>query len=215
MSILAALIQELDQEAQTTRRVLERVPEDRLSWKPHEKSMSLGQLALHVATVPGMVAEISQHSPFPVPEFTQPGATSAAELVPVLEQSVAKAKQIMSRMKDADLANQWSVVDGSREVMRLPIGALLRSIMLNHWYHHRGQLSVYLRQVGVPVPSIYGPSADENPFAANPASAVSARTYTAASSGRHTRVRAGGKPKLKQSRVRGTGSSLRSTPTSQ
>jgi uncharacterized damage-inducible protein DinB len=80
----------------------------------------------------------------------------------------------MSGMKDADLANQWSVVDGSREVMKLPIGALLRSIMLNHWYHHRGQLSVYLRQVGVPVPSIYGPSADENPFAANPASAVSA-----------------------------------------
>ena len=174
MSMIAALIQELEQEAQTTRRVLERVPEDRLSWKPHEKSMSLGQLALHVATVPGMVAEISQHSPFPVPEFTQPSVTSAAELVPALEQSVAKAKQIMSGMKDADLANQWSVVDGSREVMTLPIGALLRSIMLNHWYHHRGQLSVYLRQVGVPVPSIYGPSADENPFAANPVSAVSA-----------------------------------------
>jgi uncharacterized damage-inducible protein DinB len=172
MSMLAALIQELEQEAQTTRRVLERVPENRLSWKPHEKSMSLGQLALHVATVPGMVAEISQHSPFPVPEFTQPSAASAGELVPALEQSVARAKQILSSMNDADLTKQWSVVDGTREVMKLPIGALLRSIMLNHWYHHRGQLSVYLRQVGVPVPSIYGPSADENPFAAGPCPAA-------------------------------------------
>ena len=81
---------------------------------------------------------------------------------------MAKAKQILSNMKDVDLTKKWSVVDGTREVMTLPIGALLRSIMLNHWYHHRGQLSVYLRQVGVPVPSIYGPSADENPFAANP-----------------------------------------------
>src|SRR5262245_46103116 len=169
MAAIHALLQELEQEAQTTRRVLERVPENRLGWKPHEKSMSLGQLALHVATVPGMVAEISQQSPFPVPEFTQPSAASAAELVLTLEQSVAKAKKILSSMNDADLTNQWSVVDGSREVMKLPIGALLRSIMLNHWYHHRGQLSVYLRQVGVPVPSIYGPSADDNPFAANPA----------------------------------------------
>jgi uncharacterized damage-inducible protein DinB len=172
MSMIEALLQELEQEAQTTRRVLERVPGDRLAWKPHDKSMSLGQLALHVATVPGAVAEIAGQSPFPLPEFTQPSATSAAELIPALEQSVAKAREILLAMDDAALARTWRAVDGDREVMALPVGALLRSIMLNHWYHHRGQLSVYLRQVGAPVPSIYGPSADENPFVARAAASV-------------------------------------------
>ncbi len=173
MSTIEALLQELDQEAQTTRRVLDRVPGDRLGWKPHDKSMSLGQLAMHVATVPGAIAEISQQSPFPLPEFTQPSATSAAELIPALEQSVTKAREILRGMDESALARTWRVVDGDREVMALPVGALLRSIMLNHWYHHRGQLSVYLRQVGATVPSIYGPSADENPFAARQSPAVS------------------------------------------
>jgi len=174
MSTVKALLQEFEQEAQTTRRVLERVPADRLSWKPHDKSMSLGQLALHVAIVPGAVAEISRQSPVPLPEFKHPSATSAAELIPALDESVAKVRKVLGAMDDAALASTWRVMDGEREVMALPVGALLRSIMLNHWYHHRGQLSVYLRQVGAPVPSIYGPSADENPFAARQASAVSA-----------------------------------------
>ena len=164
-STVELLLQELEQEAQTTRRVLERVPDDRLAWKPHDRSMSLGQLALHIASVPGAIAEISQISPFPVPKFEQPSAKSAAELVPALEQSLARARTILRTLDDADLGKIWRVMDGDREVMALPVGAVLRSIMLNHWYHHRGQLSVYLRQVGVPVPSIYGPSADENPFA--------------------------------------------------
>ena len=127
--------------------------------------MSLGQLALHVATVPGTVAGIASQSPFQVPEFNQPVATSAAELVPALEASVGEAKKILSSMDDAALGETWRLLNGEREVMALPRGAVLRSIMLNHWYHHRGQLSVYLRLLGVPVPSIYGPSADENPFA--------------------------------------------------
>ena len=161
-----ALLLELEQEAKTTRRVLERVPGDKLSWKPHDKSMSLGQLALHVATTPGTVAEICQISPFPAPDFTHEPATSAAELVPALEKSVARAREILSSMDDADLGKMWRVTAGGQEVMAMPVGAVLRSIMLNHWYHHRGQLSVYLRQCGALVPSIYGPSADENPFAA-------------------------------------------------
>jgi uncharacterized damage-inducible protein DinB len=152
--------------------VLERVPDDQLAWKPHDKSMSLGQLALHIATMPGTIAELSRLSPFPLPKFEQPSAASAAELVPALDQSVAKATTILRGMDDADLAQMWRVVDGDREVMAIPVGGMLRMIMLNHWYHHRGQLSVYLRQVGVPVPSIYGPSADENPFAAASAVAV-------------------------------------------
>jgi uncharacterized damage-inducible protein DinB len=167
------LIQELDQEAQTTRRVLERVPGDRLGWKPHAKSMSLGQLALHVATTPGGVSEIVRQSPHPVPEFNQPSASSAAELIPALEESVMKAKENLRTIGDAGLGNIWRLVEGDKELMAMPVGAVLRFIMLNHWYHHRGQLSVYLRQPGVPVPSIYGPSADENPFVVEQTSAAS------------------------------------------
>ena len=174
MTTIESLLQELEQEAQTTRRVLERVPEDRLAWKPHDKSMSLGQLALHVATTPGFVAEFCQQSPFQMPKFTQPSATSTAELMRALDESIGKARQILRGMDDAALGKTWRVVDGEREVMAMPVGAVMRTIMLNHWYHHRGQLSVYLRQVGAKVPSIYGPSADENPFAAQPASVASA-----------------------------------------
>jgi uncharacterized damage-inducible protein DinB len=172
MRMIDALLQELEQEAKTTRRVLERVPEDRLGWKPHDRSWSLGQLALHVATVPGAIAEISRLSPFQFPPFAQASPASAAELVPALDRSVAKAREILKGMDDSELAKTWKAVDGEREVFALPVGGLLRSIMLNHWYHHRGQLSVYLRQVGVPVPSIYGPSADENPFAARAAASI-------------------------------------------
>lgn len=165
MSMIEALIQELEQEAQTTRRVLERVPDDRLNWKPHAKSMSLGQLALHVATIPGGVSDIVRQSPFSVPRFTQPSASSSGELIPALQDSVSRAKDNLRAIGDAGLAGLWQLVDAdNRKVMAMPVGAVVRSIMLNHWYHHRGQLSVYLRQLNVPVPSIYGPSADENPF---------------------------------------------------
>ncbi len=164
MSATAGFIAELEQEAMTTRRVLERVPNDQLAWKPHQKSMSLGQLALHVATIPGNVAEIAAVSPFQVPPFTQPAAATTSELLPALDASVAKARTILGGMDDAALAATWRLMHGDREMMALPRGAVLRTIMLNHWYHHRGQLSVYLRALNVPLPSIYGPSADENPF---------------------------------------------------
>ncbi len=165
MAMIDGMLQELEQEAQTTRRVLERVPDAHLNWKPHAKSMSLGQLALHVATLPGGVASIAAQNPFPVPNFTQASATSTSELIPALTRSIADARALLSGMSDADLAATWRLVDGDRELMAVPRGAMLRSLMLNHWYHHRGQLAVYLRQVGALVPSIYGPSADENPFA--------------------------------------------------
>jgi len=164
MTAIEVLLLELENEAKTTRRVLERVPGDQLAWKPHTKSMSLGQLAMHVATVPGNVAEIAAKPSFAVTAFTQASATSAAELIPALEQSVAKARHLLGGMDDAELAETWRLTNGDREIMAVPRAALLRSVMLNHWYHHRGQLSVYLRELNVPVPSIYGPSADENPF---------------------------------------------------
>jgi len=165
MSIAEGLLQELEQEAQTTKRVLERVPQAHLGWRPHEKSMTLGQLALHIAMVPGAVAQLVAQPSMQAPKFEHPAASSVSELVPALENSVKQAKDALGRMDDRAINETWRVLDGERELMAMPRIAFLRSIMLNHWYHHRGQLSVYLRQLNVPVPSIYGPSADENPFA--------------------------------------------------
>ena len=165
MALIDGLLQELEQEAQTTKRVLERVPQAHLSWKPHEKSMSLGQLALHIATVPGNVAQMVAQPSMQRPAFVQPAATQASELLPALENSIKQAKTALGGMDDGAITATWKVLDGDREIMAMPRVAALRAIMLNHWYHHRGQLSVYLRQLNVPVPSIYGPSADENPFA--------------------------------------------------
>ena len=166
MAIINGMLEELEQEAQATRRVLERIPEDQMNWKPHPKARTLGELALHVATVPGSVAEfIASTSPAQVPDFIDPSPPSAAELIPALDESIAKAKQILGDMDDATIMATWRMMDGEREVFALSRVSLLRSIMLNHWYHHRGQLTVYLRQLDIPIPPIYGPSADENPFA--------------------------------------------------
>jgi uncharacterized damage-inducible protein DinB len=166
MSLSDALLQELEQEARTTRRVLERVPDAHLTWKPHEKSRSLGQLALHVATMTGGVATLASTPVAQAPKFeNEPAASTAAELLPALEESLTKARGILQGMDDASMMATFKVMAGDREVMAMPRVAFLRAIMLNHWYHHRGQLSVYLRELNVPVPSIYGPSADENPFA--------------------------------------------------
>jgi uncharacterized damage-inducible protein DinB len=164
---------ELEQEALTTRRVLERVQEGHLTWKPHEKSMTLGKLALHVARIPGGLAEAACQSPFQIPGFNHPTPHEGRGADPGLRAERAKAREILRTMDDAALVRTWRAVSGDRDVMTLPVGAVLRSLMLNHWYHHRGQLSVYLRELGVPVPSIYGPSADENPFMTQSASGVS------------------------------------------
>jgi uncharacterized damage-inducible protein DinB len=166
MALIDGILQELEQEAHTTRRVLERVPGNQLTWRPHDKARTLGELALHVAIVPGGVAElIASPSPAQAPQFIDPTPKNASELVPALSESIAKAKRLLGGMSDATLTSTWRMMQGERELFALPRLALLRSIMLNHWYHHRGQLTVYLRALGVPVPSVYGPSADENPFA--------------------------------------------------
>jgi len=166
MTIAETLLAELEQEAQTTRRVLERVPQAHLTWKPHQKSLSLGQLALHVATVPGNVAELLVPDSMEAPQFVHAEAATAAELVPALEASVARAREHLGRLSDAAMGSTWRVMKGSRELMAMPRAAFARAIMLNHWYHHRGQLLVYLRLLDIPVPSVYGPTADENPFPA-------------------------------------------------
>jgi uncharacterized damage-inducible protein DinB len=164
--LIEALLQELEQETQTTRRVLERIPADRLGWKPHDRSMSLGQLALHVATIPGNVAQLAAHTTVPEPPaFIQAEAATSAELVPALKASLAKAREVLGGMDDAQLMETWRLMSGDKELMAMPRVAVVRAIMLNHWYHHRGQLLVYLRMHNVPLPSVYGPTADENPFA--------------------------------------------------
>jgi uncharacterized damage-inducible protein DinB len=165
MALIDGMLQELEHEAQTTRRVLERVPNDQLTWRPHAKARTLGELALHIANVPGAVAALVATSPVQAPQFTDPSPAKAAELIPALDASISRAKSILGGMDDATLLATWRMMNGEQEVIALPRVAMLRSIMLNHWYHHRGQLTVYLKELGVPIPSIYGPSADENPFA--------------------------------------------------
>jgi uncharacterized damage-inducible protein DinB len=166
MAIIDGLLAELEQEAQTTRRVLERIPQAHLTWKPHPKSMSLGQLALHVATVPGNVAELAAIDTIPEPPASiRPEATSASELLPSLTESVAKAKRALGGFDDAKMAATWRLQSNGRDILAMPRVAFVRAIMLNHWYHHRGQLLVYLRLLNQSVPSVYGPTADENPFA--------------------------------------------------
>jgi uncharacterized damage-inducible protein DinB len=165
MKMIDGLLAELEQEAETTRRVLERIPQAHLAWKPHPKSMSLGQLALHVATVPGGVAELAAQDTIPEPpSFVQREAASAAELVPALEASVARARILLGGFDDARMAETWRLQSGGQEILAMPRVAVVRTIMLNHWYHHRGQLLVYLRLLNQSVPSVYGPTADENPF---------------------------------------------------
>jgi uncharacterized damage-inducible protein DinB len=166
MAIIDGLLQEFEQEAQATRRVLERVPGNRLGWRPHERARSLGELAMHVAVMPGGVAElVASPSPAQFPQFLDPSLSSASELIPAFEQCIAKVKHVLGAMDDAALLATWRLMKGDREMLTVPRVAMLRSVLLNHWYHHRGQLTVYLRELDVPVPAIYGPSADENPFA--------------------------------------------------
>ncbi|HVZ23367.1 MAG TPA: DinB family protein [Vicinamibacterales bacterium] len=164
MSATAAMIQEFEQESATTRRVLERVPTEKLAWKPHDKSMSLGALAVHVAQVPGFITDWAVQDSVTASGGSHPEPKSTAEILAIHDASVSKAKANMSAVGDANLGKMWEfkTPDG-HTIMKMPKGALLRSVALNHWYHHRGQLSVYLRLLNVPVPSIYGPSADEQP----------------------------------------------------
>lgn len=163
---VAELLQELEQEAGNTRRTLERVPDDQLAWKPHEKSLSLGQLALHIATLPGAITEVALRPQFEAgPRPLRPSAASRAELLEAFDKSLADAKTRLGALDDAALDVTWKRMNGDQVVMTLPRAAVFRTMLLNHWYHHRGQLTVYLRLLGVPLPAIYGPSADENPFA--------------------------------------------------
>jgi uncharacterized damage-inducible protein DinB len=162
---IAELIQEFESEAKTTRRVLERVPSDKLTWTPHTKSMTLGRLAMHLASAPAAISswpiadvfEFTGNDPTPLP-------TSTDQIVTAHDQGVEQVKANLQKIGDAGLGTTWSGKAGDKTLMTMPKAGLLRALLMNHTYHHRGQLSVYLRLLDVPVPPIYGPSADENPF---------------------------------------------------
>ena len=165
--MLEPMLNEFREEAAVTKRVLERVPPDKLSWKPHPKSMSLGQLALHVANIPGSLAKLAQLEEFDASQanFEPPAPNDLKEIHAALDQSVRSTDEFLSGMSEKAARGTWRLTLRGKEVFNKPRVGVLRSIMLNHWYHHRGQLSVYLRLLEVPVPVIYGRSADENPFA--------------------------------------------------
>jgi uncharacterized damage-inducible protein DinB len=166
MSLTDAFLREFDNEAGLTRRVLERVPDDKLSWRPHPKSMSLGELAFHVAASPGVIAGWCTQAETSFTGKKAPSPTSTAQILAAHDAGVQCVKDSLTKVGDDGMKDMWTAKAGGATLMTMPKQALTRTLVLNHLIHHRGQLSVYLRLIDVPVPPIYGPSADENPFAA-------------------------------------------------
>jgi uncharacterized damage-inducible protein DinB len=165
MTIAKSFLAEFDNEVPKTKQFLERVPADKLAWKPHEKSMTAGQLALHIATVPGGVVRLAAQDPAQAPDFNapRPQPASIGEVLSALEQSSETVHATLPTFDDQRMQAIWRLVKDGKDLLVLPRMNFLRNIMLNHWYHHRGQLGVYLRLLGAKVPSSYGPSGDEVP----------------------------------------------------
>jgi uncharacterized damage-inducible protein DinB len=161
MLIAESLLAEFEAQAPVTRKFLERLPEDKLTWKPHSKSMTAGQLAYHLAFVPGGVVRGAQKDQIAPPGFQFPQPASLQEILDTFEQSIATVRDVMPGFDDAAMNATWRIVAGDQEIVAMPRVAFLRNIMLNHWYQHRGQFCVYLRLLDVAVPSSWGPSADE------------------------------------------------------
>src|SRR5262249_23062047 len=157
MTIAHELLSEFEVQVPVTRRFLERVPEEQLTWKPHPKSMTAGQLAYHLASVPGNVVRFVQNNPAEAPGFNFPQPATREEILKTFEGAVATVRDILPKFSDAAMMETWRLVAGGTEVMAQPRVDFLRDIMLNHWYQHRGQFSVYLRLLDVPVPASWGP----------------------------------------------------------
>jgi uncharacterized damage-inducible protein DinB len=165
MQLAQTYLTEFEQEAPVTRRFLERLPEDKLSWRPHERSMTAGQLALHIAMAPGQVAKLVALDSAPAPDFQQPNPEpkSRQEVLDAFDQSIAEVRGTLPAISDERMRSALPLVNNGQEILAMPRTAFLRNILLNHWYQHRGQFGVYLRLLGQKVPSSYGPSADEMP----------------------------------------------------
>jgi uncharacterized damage-inducible protein DinB len=163
-SIAQSLLAEFVIQAPITRRFLERLPHDKLTWKPHEKSLTAGQLAYHLASVPGGICRFVQHNPAQAQgfNFVQPGTRQ--EVLDKFEESIATVRELLPTFDDEAMHETWHLEAGGREVMAQERGLFLRDVMLSHWYQHRGQFSVYLRMLNIPVPASWGPSGDEPPL---------------------------------------------------
>ena len=161
------LIAELDAETPITRRVLERLPAERFDWRPHPKSLSAGQLAQHIASIPGNITRMAQLDAMDMStrRFEYLACETAPALLASLDASVTAARDFLAGLDERSASAIWRMTYGDRELLAIPRVAVMRTLCLNHWYHHRGELVVYLRLLGVPVPIVYGKSADENPFA--------------------------------------------------
>jgi uncharacterized damage-inducible protein DinB len=168
-SIAQSLLAEFEAQARITRRFLERLPEDKLTWKPHERSMTAGQLAFHLAFVPSGIVRFVQNNPAQVPnkfEFPQPA--SREEILKTHDEGVAAVRDLLPGFDDAAMHESWVLMAGDKQLAAQPRMQFVRDVMLSHWYQHRGQFCVYLRLLNVPVPASWGPSADEPPLFMQP-----------------------------------------------
>jgi uncharacterized damage-inducible protein DinB len=165
MAIAESLITEFNNEMKTTRTLLERVPEDKADWKPHQKSMSLGNLSIHLASLPSLAiralstTELDMNPPGGT-AFVPPSFESLGRTLELFDKNESDVREALGNASDAELMIAWSLKNAGATIFTMPRVAVLRTIMMNHLIHHRGQLSVYLRLLDVPLPSIYGPSAD-------------------------------------------------------
>ncbi|MFQ5689425.1 MAG: DinB family protein [Gemmatimonadota bacterium] len=169
MSIGSSLLPEFDQEAEATRSVLERIPEEKLDWRPHEKSMPMARLAGHIAELPGWTSAILEQdeldmAPPDGPTYEPVVAESVAEILSLFDENMAGARERIGAVTDEALLQPWSLLRAGETLFSAPRIGVLRRMILNHLIHHRGQLTVYLRLVGAAVPSTFGPTADEPGF---------------------------------------------------
>lgn len=161
MTIATSLLAEFEQQAPVTRKYLERLPEARYAWKPHVKSLTAGQLAYHLAIIPGGVIRAVQHDTMPPPEFKFPAPADAGQVLDTMDSSIAAVRDLLPGLSDERMRATFRMSIDGRDLLAQPRADFLRNIMLNHWYQHRGQFSVYLRMMDIPVPSSWGPSADD------------------------------------------------------
>jgi uncharacterized damage-inducible protein DinB len=168
MSLAQSLLPEFDQEMAGTRKTLERIPEDKFEWRPHPKSYTMITLGSHIANMMTWGITTLKEDSFDVApkdgeQYREEPVKSVKELLEKFDRGVAEFRSVLAGISDADMMKAWSLLQGGNTVFSMPRVACLRGMVFNHLVHHRAQLSVYLRMNDVPVPALYGPSADENP----------------------------------------------------
>jgi len=165
MALANTLLAEFNQESKSFEKFLDQIPADQLNWQPHPKSMTTGQLALHIAKIPTAILGMVEQDEVPAPDFSEPfpQPESLTEIKNAFRDSIAAINEKLPSFTDESLSQTWRMTKDNQEVLAAPRAAVIRSFLLNHWYHHRGQLGVYLRLLNAKVPSSYGPSGDELP----------------------------------------------------